>query len=337
MATQGTASRRARAVLRLFDRTSGWQVEDVVFKTSSRCMLGGQPWQVERSIHANNWGTASHVSFCPKPSLPEERTRRLVTEAWPALRQAFEAAGFEATIEPQEGSEFGLFSRRLDLVAEVAAEWRFLHDLRPARAAALPARARKRALRGRERPGVADRRFKALRKDRVLMSHLHMLRIARRTRDRVAGQTWSGSLSIGGDPLCLQTIIHYRRGNKWPERSVRALDVLARISDPLIARGYRELDDGCFGRAPIGPADIARERDYLNRLTLARLLVPGVALPPGEGLRRRDRAFYDLLGPERTDLPCRRTGCSRGAVTQSVLCRVHHCELFRERRWPVDD
>src|SRR5215468_9756941 len=178
MATQGTASRRARVVLRLLDGAPGWQVEHVVFKTSSRCVLGGQPWRIERSIQAQDWYLSSQVSLRPKPSLPEDHKRRLVAETWPVLRKAFESAGFETTIEPQEEMEFGLFSRRLESVAEVRAEWRLLHDLRPAQAAretAFPVRDRRRAIRVRERPGLADRWFTALRKDRVLMSHLHMI------------------------------------------------------------------------------------------------------------------------------------------------------------------
>ena len=47
-----------------------------------------------------------------------------------------------------------------------------------------------------------------------------------------------------------------------------------------------------------------------------------------------DRAFYDLLGPERDDEPCRRPSCRRGAIAQSVLCRAHHFESIRGRPCP---
>jgi hypothetical protein len=49
-----------------------------------------------------------------------------------------------------------------------------------------------------------------------------------------------------------------------------------------------------------------------------------------------DRGFYDSLGPERANTPCRRAGCKRGAVELSVLCRPHHFESLRGRPSPFD-
>lgn len=51
----------------------------------------------------------------------------------------------------------------------------------------------------------------------------------------------------------------------------------------------------------------------------------------------QDREFYDLLGAERSDTPCRREGCKRGAVALSALCRVHHFESINQRRCPFGD
>ena len=58
-----------------------------------------------------------------------------------------------------------------------------------------------------------------------------------------------------------------------------------------------------------------------------------------ERLRRRaeDAEFFSQLGPERTDQPCKRPGCPRGAVAQSVLCRLHHFEMVKERPCPFDE
>lgn len=52
---------------------------------------------------------------------------------------------------------------------------------------------------------------------------------------------------------------------------------------------------------------------------------------------QEDRKFYDLLGSERADVPCRTEGCKRGAVELSVLCRVHHFESVRKRPSPFTD
>lgn len=50
-----------------------------------------------------------------------------------------------------------------------------------------------------------------------------------------------------------------------------------------------------------------------------------------------DQEFYDLLGDERDAPKCRRDGCERGAITQSLLCRRHHYESYRGRPCPFDD
>jgi hypothetical protein len=49
-----------------------------------------------------------------------------------------------------------------------------------------------------------------------------------------------------------------------------------------------------------------------------------------------DKLFYDSLGDEYPDRPCRREGCRRGSVAFSVLCRVHHFESICGRPSPFD-
>jgi hypothetical protein len=49
------------------------------------------------------------------------------------------------------------------------------------------------------------------------------------------------------------------------------------------------------------------------------------------------RSFYEGLGPERPEVPCRHVGCRRGAVRHSVLCRVHHFESVCHRPCPFQD
>ena len=50
-----------------------------------------------------------------------------------------------------------------------------------------------------------------------------------------------------------------------------------------------------------------------------------------------DRRFYRALGPERAEVPCRHTGCRRGAIHHSVLCRVHHFEALCGQPCPFSD
>jgi hypothetical protein len=57
--------------------------------------------------------------------------------------------------------------------------------------------------------------------------------------------------------------------------------------------------------------------------------------PAAEELKLRElRRFYNLLGEERSDVPCRHEGCSHGAIEHSVLCRAHHFEMVRKEPCP---
>ena len=59
--------------------------------------------------------------------------------------------------------------------------------------------------------------------------------------------------------------------------------------------------------------------------------------PLEESLRRIDRDFANMLGPEDAVKECRRDGCQRGTVKLSVFCRRHHFENVRKRPYPFDD
>ena len=61
-------------------------------------------------------------------------------------------------------------------------------------------------------------------------------------------------------------------------------------------------------------------------------------MPPtkDERQRRRDREFYDRLGAEDPSRPCKRDGCRKGAVRQSVFCKGHHFEMVQRRECPFD-
>lgn len=59
--------------------------------------------------------------------------------------------------------------------------------------------------------------------------------------------------------------------------------------------------------------------------------------PPEEAMRLSDRKFYDDLGEERPDQPCKVEGCTRGSVNYSVRCRTHHFEMVKNKPCPFDD
>lgn len=59
--------------------------------------------------------------------------------------------------------------------------------------------------------------------------------------------------------------------------------------------------------------------------------------PPEIGLLQYDRSFYDSLGEERRDVPCKASGCARGSVMLSVFCRTHHFEQVHRRPCPFHD
>ena len=66
---------------------------------------------------------------------------------------------------------------------------------------------------------------------------------------------------------------------------------------------------------------------------------PGAPDPPPleEAQARLDRDFYEVLGAERREVPCRSVGCSRGAIAQSVFCRPHHFEAIKHKPCPYAD
>lgn len=47
-----------------------------------------------------------------------------------------------------------------------------------------------------------------------------------------------------------------------------------------------------------------------------------------------DRQFFNLLGSEDLSQPCKRTGCGRGRIQYSALCKVHQFEQIRNKPCP---
>lgn len=59
--------------------------------------------------------------------------------------------------------------------------------------------------------------------------------------------------------------------------------------------------------------------------------------PPNEAKHFLALDFYQQLGPERKDVPCKHAGCLHGAIRNSVLCRAHHYEMVRKEPCPFTD
>jgi hypothetical protein len=66
-------------------------------------------------------------------------------------------------------------------------------------------------------------------------------------------------------------------------------------------------------------------------------LLRAVDPPPVEDPQlRQDRQFYEQLGPEDLSRPCKKEGCQRGAIRNSVLCKRHHFEMIERRDCPFN-
>ena len=85
-------------------------------------------------------------------------------------------------------------------------------------------------------------------------------------------------------------------------------------------------------------AQLLRAFDYYLRFDAWLPALDAPDPPPREELMRLlDRQFYEKLGPERADVPCREPTCTRGAVTLSIHCRPHHFTSVMRRPSPFED
>lgn len=88
------------------------------------------------------------------------------------------------------------------------------------------------------------------------------------------------------------------------------------------------------------PPDDLLLASYVYYLRFDAFLPSPKAPPPpsaAESKNRSDLAFYNALGPERSDEPCSKAGCPRGAISQSRYCRVHHFEMVKGDPCPFSD
>jgi len=88
------------------------------------------------------------------------------------------------------------------------------------------------------------------------------------------------------------------------------------------------------------PPDDLLLASYTYYLRYDAFLPSPDAPPPrshAEIIRYLDLEFYNALGPERSDKSCGKEGCRRGAVDQSIYCRVHHFEMIKRKPCPFSD
>lgn len=75
-----------------------------------------------------------------------------------------------------------------------------------------------------------------------------------------------------------------------------------------------------YGRPPADPVKLA-----------------AIAAKVAESQRQQDREFYSILGEENPNERCRTEGCSRGRISVSWLCKIHHFESIKGRKCPYSD
>jgi len=101
------------------------------------------------------------------------------------------------------------------------------------------------------------------------------------------------------------------------------------VSRERVVQWWRELSKGnldAIEREPWLPGYPASDADDLTAAGQAAAL-QSLDSP---------RAFYDELGEERADRPCKIPGCNRGSVKFRVYCRPHHYEHVRHDSCPFD-
>jgi hypothetical protein len=88
----------------------------------------------------------------------------------------------------------------------------------------------------------------------------------------------------------------------------------------------------------VGTALASVDRGDFPESLVADQIVRAADPPPVEDSQTRlDRKWYESLGPEDSVRLCKRSGCKRGSVPMSVLCKPHHFEMVRRRECPFND
>jgi len=53
-------------------------------------------------------------------------------------------------------------------------------------------------------------------------------------------------------------------------------------------------------------------------------------------LFKLDLDFYNQLGEESAELPCKKAECDRGKIAMSLYCKVHHFEMVKNKQCPFN-
>lgn len=133
------------------------------------------------------------------------------------------------------------------------------------------------------------------------------------------------------DPLAAETLCLLVEHDEGDEDAGAVPGVARRAGFPVEGLDTETIED-CVRWAqqlvPDTPQELLVESfSYYWRFD-AFLPFPGAPDPPPPDVSklRSDRKFYDELGAERRGVPCRTSGCNRGAVALSIYCRIHHFE-----------
>ena len=87
-----------------------------------------------------------------------------------------------------------------------------------------------------------------------------------------------------------------------------------------------------------GDVEAIRNQPWVSgRATPDPVKVAAIKAQVEASRQQTDRKFYLLLGEEDRNGPCRVDGCTRGRISVSSLCRVHHFEKIQKRPCPYSD
>ena len=95
-----------------------------------------------------------------------------------------------------------------------------------------------------------------------------------------------------------------------------------------IVRGFKRLED------PPSDSGLLEAFSYYYKYDAFLPKRGFVPLPPKEALAKMDKDFFDSLGEESPKEQCKHEGCSRGKVSSSLYCRVHHFEMIKKKPCP---